>query len=241
VTTTVVARAVPGPVAAAWPLRVAAAGGLAVAAGAHFAAFPAHRGEGVVTAGFFIVVAVTQLATALAVARGWSAAIRHGVVAGNLSVLALWAWSRTAGMGAEGNAGVAEAVGLLDLAAAGAQVVAVAAVVMLPRTWTRHAILGPRIAVLAVAAVVAVGGAGLVPSAHADHAHDADRASSVTVDAPATIATDGAPDAAGVVPSADIAPVETPSSPRKSTTAGEPDAGQSHDSGHAHAEPHTHP
>jgi hypothetical protein len=221
VTTTVVARAVPGPVAAAWPLRVAAAGGLAVAAGAHFAAFPAHRGEGVVTAGFFIVVAVTQLATALAVARGWSAAIRHGVVAGNLSV--------------------AEAVGLLDLAAAGAQVVAVAAVVMLPRTWTRHAILGPRIAVLAVAAVVAVGGAGLVPSAHADHAHDADRASSVTVDAPATIATDGAPDAAGVVPSADIAPVETPSSPRKSTTAGEPDAGQSHDSGHAHAEPHTHP
>ena len=236
-TATVVARAVPGPVVAAWPLRVVAAGGLAVAAGAHFAALPAHRGEGALTTGFFIVVAVTQLATALAVARGWSAAIRHGVVAGNLSVLALWAWSRTVGVPFGSHAGVAEAVGPLDLAAAVAQVVAVAAVVMLPRMWTRHAILGHRIAVLAVAAVVAVGGAGLVPSVHADHAHDADRSSSVTADAPAAIAPDGA----GVVPAADSALVETASSPTKNTAAGEPDAGQSHDSGHAHAEPHRHP
>lgn len=239
-TATVVSRGVSGPAVAAWPLRVVAAGGLAVAAGAHFAAFPAHRGEGVATAGFFIVVAVTQLATALAVTRGWGAALRLGVVAGNLSVLALWAWSRTVGIPFGSHAGMAEAVVPLDLAAAGAQVVAVAAVLMRPRTWVRHAIPGPRIAVVAVAAVVAVGGAGLVPSAHADHAHDPDRSSSVTADAPATIATDGAPGAAGVVPAADIAPVETPSSPTKSTAAGEPDAGQSHEPGHAHAEPDTH-
>ena len=236
-TASVVARAAHGPVVAAWPLRVVAAGGLAVAAGAHFAAFPAHRGEGVVIAGFFLAVAVIQLATALVVARGWSAALRLGVVVGNLTILALWVWSRTAGIPFGSHADVAEAVGLLDLAAAGAQVVAVAAIVMLPRTWTRHAILRPTIAVLAVAALVAVGGAGLVPSAHADHAHEADSSSSVTADAPATIA----PDAAGIVPAADIAPVETPSSPTKITAAGEPDAGQSHDSGHAHAEPHTHP
>ena len=240
-TATVVAPAAPGPVVAAWPLRVFAAGGLAVAAGAHFAAVPAHRGEGVVIAGFFLAVAVIQLATALVVFRGWSAALRLGVVVGNLSILALWVWSRTAGIPFGSHAGVAEAVGLLDLAAAGAQVVAVAAVVMLPRTWTPHAILGPRIAALAVAAVVAVGGAGLVPSAHADHAHDAGRSSSATADAPATIATDGAPDAAGVVSAAHIAPAETPPSPTKGTAAGEPDDGRSHDSGHAHAEPHTHP
>lgn len=240
-TAAAVPQAVPGPVVAAWPLRVVAAGGLAVAAGAHFGAFPAHRGEGVVTAGFFLALAVTQLATALVVARGWSAAIRLGVVAGNLGVLVLWAWSRTAGIPFGSHAGVPEAVGHLDLAAAGAQAVAVAAVVMLPRTWTRHAILGPRVALLVVTAVVAVGGAGLVPSSHADHPHDAHRSSSVTADAPTTIATGGARDAADVAPAADTAPAETPSSASETTAAGQPRAGHRHDSDHDDGEPHRHP
>lgn len=233
-TAAVVPHAVPGSVVAAWPLRLVAAGGLAVAAGAHFGAFPAHRGEGVVTAGFFLALAVTQLATALVVARGWSAAIRLGIVAGNLGVLVLWAWSRTAGIPFGSHAGVPEAVGHLDLAAAGAQAVAVAAVVILPRTWTRHAILGPRVALVAVTAVVAVGGAGLVPSSHADHPHDAYRSSSVTADAPTNIATGGARDAA------DAAQVEAPSSAGESSSAGEPEAGH-RTSGHDHAGPHTHP
>lgn len=240
-TATVVARAAPGPVVAAWPLRVVAAGGLAVAAGAHFAAFPAHRSEGVVTAGLFLVVAVIQLATALFVARGLSAALRLGVVVGNLSILALWVWSRTAGIPLGSHAGVAEAVGLLDLSAAGAQTAAIVAMVMLPRTWTRHPTLGLKVALLAVTAVVAIGGAGLVPSAHADHPHDATKSSSVTPDALATIATAGARDAGDVAPSGAATLVETPSSAPQNSSAGEPEAGHRHGADQNDAEPHTHP
>ncbi|HVM02255.1 MAG TPA: hypothetical protein VM263_06255 [Acidimicrobiales bacterium] len=237
----VVARAVPGPAIAAWTPRVVAAAGLAVAAGAHLGALPAHRGEGVVTAGFFLALAVTQLATALVVARGWTAAIRLGVVAGNLGVLALWAWSRTAGIPFGAHAGVPEAVGLLDLTAAGAQAVAVAAVVMRRRTWTGHAILGPRLALVAVAAVVAVGGAGLVPSSHADHPHDADESSSATAAAHSAIGTHGDREAAAVAPAAGAAPVETPPSAGESSSAGAPGAGHRHDAGYEHAQPHGHP
>lgn len=236
-----VARAVPGPAVPAWAPRVVAAGGLAVAAGAHLGALPAHRGEGVLTAGFFLALAVTQLATALVVARGWSAAIRIGVVAGNLGVLALWACSRTAGIPFGPHAGVPEAVGLLDLTAAGAQAVAVAAVVLRPRTWTRHAILGPRVALVAVAAVVAVGGPGLVPSSHADHPHDGDESSSVTAAAHSATGTHGDREAADVVPPAGAAPDETPPSAGDGSSAGGPGAGHRHDPGYQHAEPHRHP
>lgn len=156
--------------------RSVAATSLAVAAGAHFAGFPAHRGDGSMTGGFFLATGLLQLAAAMAVVRGPSRTLRVAVVAGNLGVLGLWAWSRTAGLPFGSHAGVAEAVGPLDVAAAAAQVVAVAVVAFLPRRRSGTAILvGPTVGLAFVAAMVAFGGASLVTSSSTDHSHGADR------------------------------------------------------------------
>ncbi|MFP5376081.1 MAG: hypothetical protein ACLGIO_04765 [Acidimicrobiia bacterium] len=124
------------------------------------------------TAGFFLAVGLLQLAAATALARRSSPTVRVAVVAGNLGVLGVWLWSRTAGVPFGSHAGVAEAVGPLDLVAAAAQVVAVAAVAFLPRTGSGAAIrLGSTVALALVAATVAVGGARLVPLSSAGHGH----------------------------------------------------------------------
>lgn len=149
-------------------LAAAASASLAVAAGAHLAAFPAHRGEGVLVGGFFIVVGVVQLAAAL-IPR--SPRVRVGIVAGNLTLLVLWAISRTVGLPFGAHAGTAEAVGVLDVAAAVAEAAAIAAVLMLPRRLHRRSGAAPSLGLIAVATTVALAGALLIPASHATDDH----------------------------------------------------------------------
>lgn len=226
--------------------RGAAATCLAVAAGAHFAALIAHRGDGLPTAGFFLAVAILQLAAATAVARRASPTIRVAVVAGNLGVLALWMWSRATGLPFGSHAGVAEAVGTLDLAAAAAQVVAVAAVAFLPRTRGGAAILvGPTVGLALVAAMVAVGGARLVPLSDADHGHGGGH-TSVTGHAPtpghAPARADGAAAAheAAAIDEAGVAAGDVPA-PGEGGRGGLTDSTHHHDAGHGHRRPNPHP
>lgn len=225
--------------------RGTAATCMAVAAVAHFAALPDHRGDGLTTSGFFLVVGFLQLTAAMALTRRSNRALRVAVVVGNLGVLGLWAWSRTLGLPLGSHAGMAEAVGPLDLAAAAAQVAAVAAVAFLPRMQSGVAILaGPTMGLAFVALMVAFGGASLVPSSSTDHSHGADH-TRVTGRAPThghapgraagaaaaheAVAIDGAGAVLGDVPA-----------PGDGGRGGVANPAQ-HDGGHAHPEPHPHP
>lgn len=146
-----------------------AAGAMAVAAGAHLAAFPAHRGEGAAVAAFFLAVAGLQVAAAVIVQRGPGAASRAAIVAGNAALLGLWVWSRTTGAPFGSHAGVAEPVGGLDSTAAAAQIVALTAIVLGPVGRRHGRRLRVSIGLVGVALAVAAGGAALFPAAgHAD-------------------------------------------------------------------------
>lgn len=146
-----------------------AAGALAVAAGAHLAAFPAHRGEGAAVAAFFLTVAGLQVAAAVIVQRGPGAASRAAIVAGNAALLGLWVWSRTTGAPFGSHAGVAEPIGGLDSTAAAAQIAALAAIVVGPVGHRRPRQLRISIGLVGVALTAAIAGATLLPAAgHAD-------------------------------------------------------------------------
>lgn len=227
--------------------RGAAATCLAVAAGAHFAALPAHRGDGLMTAGFFLAVGVLQFAAATALARRSSPTIGVAVVAGNLGVLGVWLWSRTAGVPFGSHAGVAEGVGPLDLAAVAAQVVAVAAVAFLPRRGGGAAIrFGPTVGLALVAATVAVGGARLVPLSSAGHGHG-----SVTAHAPtpggalagaggAAAAHQAAAHQAGAIDGTGAAVGDVPA-PTHGGAGGATGSTPDRDAGHDEGAPHPHP
>lgn len=178
------------PCTAAVTSAGAAAACLAVAAGAHLAAFPAHRGEGLAVSGFFLAVALLQIAAAtILVGRGACPRVRAAIVAGNVGLIALWAWSRVAGVPFGDHAGLAEPVGALDLTAVAAQAVAVGAAWFLPVVHGRARLAGPRLALVALALTVGVGGALLLPEAQAAHGH-----------APATPSSQPAQPAEGIDP-----------------------------------------
>lgn len=93
-----------------------AVAGLSAAAGAiHFAMVPAHVGDSLVDPIGFAVVGWFQLLVAGAILadRAGRNLYRLAIV-GNLIVLGLWIWSRTAGLPVGGHAGVAEDVGTID-------------------------------------------------------------------------------------------------------------------------------
>jgi hypothetical protein len=141
---------------------------LAVAAGAHLAAFPGHRGEGVAVGGVFLVVGIVQLVAAF-IPR--SPRVRVGIVAGNLALLVLWAVSRTVGLPFGAHAGTAEALGVLDITAAVAQATTVAIVLMLPRRCRRRLGAASALCVVALAGAVAVAGALALPVPHGTDHH----------------------------------------------------------------------
>lgn len=147
-----------------------AAAALAFAAGAHLAAFPYHRSDGI-TAGFFLAVAVLQLTGATRVLGGVGRRAQAIMVVGNVALVALWVWSRTAGLPVGSHPGHAEAVGALDLTAVTAQVVAILAILVGPRSRPFASLTEPRLALLGLALVVGAGGAGWLPIAHADQRH----------------------------------------------------------------------
>lgn len=140
-------------------LVVALAGSGAV----HAAVVPEHLAEWRAAGVFFILLAAAQVVLAgLLVVRGEHAAtLAAAVVSGG--ALLLWAWSRTAGLPFGPEAGVAERVGLADVASGVLELAAVAAAVVLVR-GSRRATAAPvhlnRLAVVALLAVTAVGLAG---------------------------------------------------------------------------------
>lgn len=99
---------------------------LAVAAGLHLAAIPDHAREGAGIGAFFLATAVLQLIAAWMVGPGGAGVkARIGIAAGNLALVALWAWSRVAGLPLGGHAGP-ESVTLLDGLVVAAEIIAVA-------------------------------------------------------------------------------------------------------------------
>ena len=136
---------------------------LAFAAGLHLAAMPSHLSEGAAVGAFFLVVAVVQLAAAALVYRGTGPIVRALIAAGNLGVIAVWAVSRTAGLG-----GGPEPVALFDGLAVVVELAAVAGLCLGSATRpARQGLTGlPALAVVALL----VAGAGL-PFAPAAHSH----------------------------------------------------------------------
>lgn len=93
--------------------------GLSAAAGViHFAMIPAHSGDGLTDPIGFAVVGWFQLIVAgLILADRGGRRVYQVALAGNLVVLALYLWSRTAGLPVGSHSGVAEDFGTIDVTA----------------------------------------------------------------------------------------------------------------------------
>ena len=113
--------------------------GLSAAAGViHFAVLTEHTGGDLIVPIGFAVAGWIQLAIAgVIIARRPAPALYWITIVANLAFIAVWAWSRTAGLPFDPYGGVAEPVGALDLTAAlleaGAVVIA-SALLLAPRS-----------------------------------------------------------------------------------------------------------
>ena len=150
----------------------AAAWALVIAGGAHLAALPAHRGEGMAVSTFFLAAAIVQVAAATTILRGAGTSVRTVIVLGNVSMLALWAWSRTVGVPIGAHHGIPERAGPLDVTAVVAQVVAIGALIVLSRKRGGALLVRPRLGLEAVILLSALGGAFLLPTSHQDEHHE---------------------------------------------------------------------
>jgi hypothetical protein len=81
----------------------------------HGIVMPSHLAEDVAYGGVFAVLATAQLAWAAALLVRPSASVLWAGAVGNLTVVALWALTRTAGIPLGAAAGRREAVGALDV------------------------------------------------------------------------------------------------------------------------------
>lgn len=106
-------------------LLTVAAIATAAAAGIHLAVAPEHFREWWGFGAFFVVCGAVQLAWAAA----WPSSGVAGI-AGNVSLIALWALSRTAGLPFGPDAGTPEAIGPVDVATVLVELIAVVALVV---------------------------------------------------------------------------------------------------------------
>lgn len=106
-----------------WTTRLAVTT-TAVAAVVHAAAVSEHAHGAAVLAWAFVALAAAQGTWALAVLLAPRPGVLLAGVVGNLAVVALWAWTRTAGVPLGVAGGHREAVGALDLLATGMEAVA---------------------------------------------------------------------------------------------------------------------
>jgi hypothetical protein len=138
---------------------------LGVASGLHVAASVEHR-TALVTAAFFGVVAIAQLASAVVLARRPTMRVRAGVAAFTVGMLVLWLGSRTTGVpGVHG--GESHGVGALDVITALAELTALFGLVWCRRSFDWR----PMRDLLGVVVVGAIAvGVGL-PTATHDHDH----------------------------------------------------------------------
>lgn len=148
----------------------APAAALATAAGLHLAALPGHAGQGWAVASFFLATAAFQLTAAWVVALGGvDTKARAGIAAGNLALVALWVWSRSAGLPL-GDHTSPEAASWLDGLAVATELIAVAGL-YLTRTTTRarRTAAVPGAALLTIMVLTGAGAAQWLPANHASH------------------------------------------------------------------------
>jgi hypothetical protein len=101
------------------------AAGCLVAAAIHLDVAPEHFGESGLYGAFFLAIAAAQVGAAgLMLSRPTPASLRL-VALGNVAVVLLWAWTRVVGIPLGPAAGETEMVGLLDVLAGAAELVAV--------------------------------------------------------------------------------------------------------------------
>ena len=152
------------------PIRVLLAALLLGAGAIHVAMAPSHLGESAVEGAGFLVAAWAQIGLAGAVARRPSRWVYAAVVAVSVALVAVWAWSRTAGLPFGAHSGHAESVSFVDGACVALQVLAaVVAGVLLTRAAATAARAGGLALVAALAAVGLATGAIASPAAR-DHA-----------------------------------------------------------------------
>lgn len=155
-------------------LRWLVAASLAGAGLIHVAFAPDHLAEATTHGAFFVVVAWVQIGLALLIGtgRGGPLTLRLAMAA-NLGVIAVWAWSRTVGIGGE-----VEKVGFPDVLASALAGAAIIGCVVLAARWLDGIPVSPSAggawAGAAAMAVTMLVTASLVPSLGGGHDHAAD-------------------------------------------------------------------
>jgi hypothetical protein len=120
-------------------LRLLLVGALVAAAAVHAAVVPEHLSEWPAAGMFFILLSIWELAVAgLLLARIEQRLMLLAAAAVSLGPLALWLVSRTAGLPFGPQPGLAESVGLPDLAAGALEVVSLLAALALLRRPARQ-------------------------------------------------------------------------------------------------------
>lgn len=158
-------RADPAPRSRANDLRVLLASGLVGSAVIHAAVLPEHLTQWAAAGAFFIVLMVVEVGLAVALLVRPHSKVLLAAALASIGPLALWLFSRTAGLPFGPSAGVPEPVGLADVAACALEVVTLVAALVLLYGGRRLQRPGASahvrsLAVVAVIAVMAIGLAG---------------------------------------------------------------------------------
>lgn len=145
-----------------WQMLAAVA--LFGSAAIHIAVIPEHQDHWAAAGVFFLVLALAELAGGVLVLRRPGPNVLRAVAAASAVPLAVWLWSRTAGLPFGPEAGVPEAVGLADAAACVLELGTLVAAAALLRTrgrLTARPVGRAHLRALAVVAAIAVGTLGL--------------------------------------------------------------------------------
>lgn len=161
-------------------LRVAATASLSAAA-IHFVMVPSHAGQSLLEGIGFALSGWFQLLTAALLLTRPSRRLLAAVAMATVGFVAVWAWSRTAGLPFGAHAGHAESVGFVDLTTVGSELALLLSCGALAAQHTGRAATkaAGRVAILVMFGVVAVATAAIAsPSArdHAAHSHGDDAA-----------------------------------------------------------------
>jgi hypothetical protein len=143
--------------------RVLLVTALVGSAAIHAAVIPEHLTEWAVAGAFFVLLALVELALALAVLLRLDRLVLVVTAWISAATLLLWLASRTVGLPFGPEAGVPEAVGLPDVACCLLELVTLAAAVFVLRNWSRmarasvHSSHARAIAVLCLVAITTLG------------------------------------------------------------------------------------
>jgi hypothetical protein len=109
------------------PMAAVAAWSALAAGLIHFIVVPEHMQESSLYGGFFVAATAAQVGLAVLLARRSAAWLLVGNIAVQVALVSVWALTRTVGIPLGPEAGMVEAVGVLDSVCVGAQLVSAAA------------------------------------------------------------------------------------------------------------------